>query len=245
MTVLTSDDRVFLESVARLNYVNPFLPERIDCERKALGSDFDESKADWNLLGDDPEFQQVNTAKIMEKAYAVITKINKQLRDGGQATAREMELYEDTGLFSNFADDRSKDNVKQVNSVDVFLSQANAWYGDATHRPMLALEESPLEYDGTEAGYNLDHMMSFVYNSSNEENNPMGIRLYLDSNRDGKFAEDEAVSNEQLPENISGISLNHGFDNSLVQQALEQFCILTRYLDTCPPLLILHQKFPY
>lgn len=99
MTLLTSDDRVFLESVARLNYVNPFLPERIDCERRALGSDFDESKADWNLLGDDPEFQQVNTAKIMEKAYEVITKINKQLRDGGQATASEMELYEDTGLF--------------------------------------------------------------------------------------------------------------------------------------------------
>ena len=99
MTVLTSDDRVFLESVARLNYVNPFLPERIDCERKALGSDFDESKADWNLLGDDPEFQQVNTAKIMEKAYEVITRINKQLRNGGQATVSEMELYEDTGLF--------------------------------------------------------------------------------------------------------------------------------------------------
>jgi hypothetical protein len=99
MTVLTSDERVFLESVARLNYVNPFLPERIDCERRALGSDFNESKADWNLLGDDPEFQQVNTAKIMEKAYEVITKINKQLRDGGQATPEEMEIYEDTGLF--------------------------------------------------------------------------------------------------------------------------------------------------
>jgi hypothetical protein len=99
MTVLTSDDRVFLESVARLNYVNPFLSERIDCERKALGVDFDESKANWNLLGDGPEFQQVNTAKIMEKAYAVITKINKQLREGTQATSDELELYEDTGLF--------------------------------------------------------------------------------------------------------------------------------------------------
>ena len=98
MTLLTSDDRVFLESVAKLNYVNPFLPERIDCERRALGSEFDESKANWNLLGDDPEFQQVNTAKIMERAYEVITRVNKQLRDGGQATPGEMELYEDTGL---------------------------------------------------------------------------------------------------------------------------------------------------
>jgi transcriptional regulator with AAA-type ATPase domain len=97
--LLKPEDQTYLEIIARINYANPFLPERIQLERDALGDDFDESRANWNLLGDDPEFQQVNTAKIMEKAYLIITKLNEKLREGGKATNRELELYEDTGLF--------------------------------------------------------------------------------------------------------------------------------------------------
>jgi hypothetical protein len=64
MTVLNDEELRFLECVAKVSYANPFLGERIDYERQALGSEFDESQANWNLLGDDPETQQANTRKI-------------------------------------------------------------------------------------------------------------------------------------------------------------------------------------
>ena len=51
MAILNADDHRFLESVAKVSYANPFLAERIDYERQALGSEFDESQANWNLLG--------------------------------------------------------------------------------------------------------------------------------------------------------------------------------------------------
>ena len=55
MAILNSEERAFLTSAVRVSYANPFLPERIDYERETLGAEFDESHADWNLLGDDPE----------------------------------------------------------------------------------------------------------------------------------------------------------------------------------------------
>ncbi len=52
MELLKPEDQTYLETVAGINYANPFLPERIQLERDALGEDFDESRANWNLLGD-------------------------------------------------------------------------------------------------------------------------------------------------------------------------------------------------
>ena len=40
MAFLGSDERAFAEAISRLAYCNPFLVERIACEREALGADF-------------------------------------------------------------------------------------------------------------------------------------------------------------------------------------------------------------
>jgi transcriptional regulator with AAA-type ATPase domain len=99
MPVLNDQERKFLECVSKVSYANPFLDERIDYERQALGEEFDESKANWNLLGDDPETQQTNTRKIAERAYVIIAGIQKQLKKGGAVSRKELQLYEDTVLF--------------------------------------------------------------------------------------------------------------------------------------------------
>jgi transcriptional regulator with AAA-type ATPase domain len=99
MAILNAEDHGFLESVAQVSLANPFLAERIDFERRALGSDFDESQANWNLLGDDPETQQVNTREIAERAYSIIAGIQQQLKKGAAAGRKELQLYEDTVLF--------------------------------------------------------------------------------------------------------------------------------------------------
>jgi transcriptional regulator with AAA-type ATPase domain len=99
MAILNAEDHGFLESVARVSLANPFLAERIDYERRALGPHFDESQANWNLLGDDPETQQINTRKIAERAYSIIAGIRLQLKKGVAAGRKELQLYEDTVLF--------------------------------------------------------------------------------------------------------------------------------------------------
>ncbi|RTZ98352.1 MAG: sigma-54-dependent Fis family transcriptional regulator [Deltaproteobacteria bacterium] len=99
MALIKPDDYRFMEAISALSYVNPFLPDRIQYEREALGDAFDESKADWNLLGDDPEFHLVNTRKITERAYPLLTTLQKRLAEGVAATGSELKLYEDTALF--------------------------------------------------------------------------------------------------------------------------------------------------
>jgi len=99
MVFLNPEERRFLETVSKINYVNPFLPERIEYEREALQADFDESKANWNLLGDDPDFHLVNTRKITGRAYPILVKLQELLKNGVKATPKELELYEDTALF--------------------------------------------------------------------------------------------------------------------------------------------------
>jgi len=47
MAILNAEDHRFLESVAEVSYANPFLAERIEYERRALGSEFDEAQANW------------------------------------------------------------------------------------------------------------------------------------------------------------------------------------------------------
>ena len=99
MAVLNAEDHHFLEAVVKVSYANPFLVERIEYERQALGADFDESHASWNLLGDDPETQQNNTRKIAERAYSIVAGIQQQLKKGAAAERKELQLYEDTVLF--------------------------------------------------------------------------------------------------------------------------------------------------
>ncbi len=99
MAILNTEDRGFLEIVAKVSYANPFLAERIDYERLALGSEFDESQANWNLLGDDPETHQANTRLIAERAYSIVAGMQQQLKKGVAASLTELQLYEDTVLF--------------------------------------------------------------------------------------------------------------------------------------------------
>ena len=99
MTLLNIEDHRFLESVAEVSYANPFLAERINYERRALGSDFDESQANWNLLGDDPETQQINTRKIAERAYSIVAGVQQLMKKGAAGSRKELQFYEDTVLF--------------------------------------------------------------------------------------------------------------------------------------------------
>ena len=132
MAVLNPQEQKFMESVVRISYANPFLADRIGYEREALGTEFDESRADWNLLGDDPETQQVNTRKIAEKAYAIVSRMQPQLKKGQNISRKELKLYEDTVLFLlyYYYAQRFKDrivNPQKNPTYDFFTEFSHYW----------------------------------------------------------------------------------------------------------------------
>ena len=132
MAFLEPEAQTFLEAVVKISYANPFLAERIDYEREALGAEFDESRADWNLLGDDPETQQVNARKIAEKAYAIIARMQQQLKKGLKLSGRELTLYEETVLFLlyYYYAQRFKDrivNPQKDRPFDFFTEFSHYW----------------------------------------------------------------------------------------------------------------------
>jgi DNA-binding NtrC family response regulator len=70
MSVFTSEERQFAESLVHISYCNPFLPERIAWERTALGTDFDESAVVWSQLGPSGTLRP-NVERLGAKAEAL------------------------------------------------------------------------------------------------------------------------------------------------------------------------------
>ena len=132
MGILNPQEHAFLTSVTMVSYANPFLPERIEYERETLGAEFNESHANWNLLGDDPETHQINTTKIAQRAYPIIAGFQAQLKKGAAATEQEIRLYEDTVLFLLFYNyaQRFKESIvepKKGRTYDYFEEFCDYW----------------------------------------------------------------------------------------------------------------------
>ena len=47
--LIPEEHRVFAQTIKKLLDSNPFLPERIEYEREALGDDYKEMKLPWNV----------------------------------------------------------------------------------------------------------------------------------------------------------------------------------------------------
>src|SRR6202790_5854300 len=93
MSFLSRTERSFVRAVSQLAYCNPFLPERIECERAALGADFVEGEPVWSLPVDQPERPRANAWLIVGKLEPLV----EQLRAKLSADVREedLALYED------------------------------------------------------------------------------------------------------------------------------------------------------
>jgi DNA-binding NtrC family response regulator len=98
MIFLSDDERSFAQSIVRLVYCNPFLPERIECERAALGDAFVAGDPVWNALGQaTPDTS--NVLKIGERADAMLLAVRQRIADGATTSAREWDLYEDLVFY--------------------------------------------------------------------------------------------------------------------------------------------------
>src|SRR5437764_14934705 len=98
MSLFTSAERGFAEAVADLCYCNPFLPERIELERAALGEAFDESSAVWSRHAH-CEHDRPNVARLNERTQQLVAQLRQRL-DGGEKPARdEFQVYAELGEY--------------------------------------------------------------------------------------------------------------------------------------------------
>ena len=98
-SVVSEADRAFLQAVSKLAYCNPFLPERIEYERAALGDDFVNAEPVWSMKVDDPDRPHTNLVRISGRLETVCDSL-RALFSGGSAVGKpDLELYEVAVLF--------------------------------------------------------------------------------------------------------------------------------------------------
>src|SRR5437762_1283393 len=98
MALLAPRDRAFLNAVSQLGYCNPFLPERIDYERAALGDDYVEGEPVWSLSVDQPDRPRANVWRMVERLDPLIRQLAAKLRSAARARPDELALYEESAL---------------------------------------------------------------------------------------------------------------------------------------------------
>src|SRR5229473_7900326 len=102
MTFLTTGEHAFLQAVSNLGYCNPFVLERLEYEREALGPDFVEAEGVWSMRVDNPDTPRSNRVKITERVEALVPVLHRRLASGATATEQELTLYEDATFFLLF-----------------------------------------------------------------------------------------------------------------------------------------------
>jgi len=96
-----AEERRLAEAVSGLGFGNPFLPERIENEKRALGDDFVPGAAVWSLdashLRDHP-----NVVEIQGRSELLAERCRQRLASGQRPSRRDLTLYEGLVLYVLF-----------------------------------------------------------------------------------------------------------------------------------------------
>ncbi len=99
MPLFTPKEREFARTVASLAYCNPFLTERIEFERQALGGEFVAEEDVWSARPDLVE-QRSNVVRIQERAERLVQALRERLQSGARALKGELDLYRDLVTYA-------------------------------------------------------------------------------------------------------------------------------------------------
>lgn len=103
---MNDNEQALAKAIGKLVYCNPFRQERIDAEKEALGDDFVEEGAEWNLRND-WEGTHPNVQVLTGKVEGLAESLQKSWA-GRSPSARQRELYEGVvffHLFHHFSDE--------------------------------------------------------------------------------------------------------------------------------------------
>ncbi len=107
MSLLNDSQRAFARAVSKLVYCNPFLPERIESEREALGPEFVATEVVWHAQADEGH-ESPNATKLKDRVEVLANGLRQRLTRGVRAGAEDLRLYEDLALYflyNRFEDD--------------------------------------------------------------------------------------------------------------------------------------------
>src|SRR5579859_7311005 len=91
-------DLQLAQAISCLAFCNPFLPERIECERKVLGEQFVEVDMVWNLAKD-WDGMRPNIGLLRDKTERLAARLRDRLVDGNRPLEKELRLYEDVVAY--------------------------------------------------------------------------------------------------------------------------------------------------
>ena len=106
-SVFSTSEARFAEVLCRLARTNPFVPERIELERQALGARFSEPAAFWvpdagALELNTTQFVRPNLKALGERAIEVANAARARLEAGARPNEHELGLYQDLCLYVLF-----------------------------------------------------------------------------------------------------------------------------------------------
>jgi len=100
MAILSSRDLRVAEAIGQIGYCNPFLPERLELERVALGAAFQCADPVINLPPDsDLNTIFPNFTALRERAEILSDKMRAQMLYGMQVSERAFRIYQDMALY--------------------------------------------------------------------------------------------------------------------------------------------------
>lgn len=107
MPIFDNRERRFLEAAANLGYCNPFLVERVELERAALGREFVDGGPIWSPSVSEPDLARPNIIRLHQKLPRAIEAAREKLRAGIDVTDQEVTIYEEcvhTMLYQRYYD---------------------------------------------------------------------------------------------------------------------------------------------
>jgi len=138
MIFIPGSDLAFVRAVSQLNYTNPFLQERLDLERAALGDEFvAEPHGYWSFTAEQITERRSNLVRITDKARPIAQRLRDKLIDGASTSDNELLLYDDLVLYILFyemletwgkrSSATSNDNAEDLNGWKRFSAQFDFW----------------------------------------------------------------------------------------------------------------------
>ncbi|MBS0202080.1 MAG: sigma-54-dependent Fis family transcriptional regulator [Planctomycetes bacterium] len=103
MSLFEARDLEAAEALAGIGYCNPFLPERVTLERRALGTEFLPSHAivHWQPSATDESYP--NFPRLRDRAEQIADAARQQLLSDVDHPERELRMYEDIVLYLLYA----------------------------------------------------------------------------------------------------------------------------------------------
>ena len=97
--LFSKSDRKFAQAVSKIAFANPFLPERVEFEKEALGKKFDpDTREFWSWTLND-ELDRPNNLLLERMVGELTAKLREKISSADSVSPEDFQLYDDLALY--------------------------------------------------------------------------------------------------------------------------------------------------